>query len=147
MRKNFALSEALARDKRVGAKKRQCYRNAFNVVTYCPEFANATYVEGIVVPVKQPFLIEHGWLEIENQIVDPTLKDAHWKYFPGLRFEGQAGLAKGLRLPKSDGDDLPLFYRFGFGGRYSEEFRLARQLAMKFQEAQLKQQQNSGLGN
>lgn len=132
MRKNFGLSATLARDKRVGARKRQCFKNAFNVVMYCPEFAHATYVEGIVVATKLSMLIEHGWLEIDNQIVDPTLTDAHWTYFPGLRFEGQAGLAKGLQLPKSDGDDLPLFYRFGWGGHDSEEFRLARRLAMKF---------------
>lgn len=139
MRKNFALSEALAKDKRVRARKRQCFKNAFNVVSNCPEFAEATYVEGIVVPAKQPLLIEHGWLEIDNQIVDPTLTDAHWTYFPGLRFEGGAGLAKGLRFPKTDGDDLPLFYRFGWGGCDSEGFRSARQLAMTFQEKQFKQ--------
>ncbi len=139
MRKNFALSEALAKDKRVRARKRQCFKNAFNVVSYCPEFANATYVEGIVVATKLPLLIEHGWLEIDNQIVDPTLTDAHWTYFPGLRFEGGAGLTKGLRLPKTDGDDLPIFYRFGWGGCDSEEFRSARQLATTFQEAQVKQ--------
>ena len=139
MRKNFALSEALVKDKRVRVRKRQCFKNAFNVVFYCPEHRSATYVEGIVIPAKQPLLIEHGWLEIDNKIVDPTLTDSHWTYFPGLRFEGQAGLAKGLRLPKSDGDDLPLFYRYGWGGHDSEDFRLARRLAMQFQEAQLKQ--------
>jgi hypothetical protein len=139
MRKNLALCEALAKDKRVMARKRQCFKNAFNVVSYCPEFANATYVEGIVVRPGLPLIIEHGWLEIDNQIVDPTLTDAHLTYFPGLRFEGQAGLANGLKVPKSDGGDLPLFYRYGFGGYDSEEFRSARQLATTFQAAQEEQ--------
>jgi hypothetical protein len=138
MRKNLALSEALKKDKRVRARKRQCFKNASNVVSYCPEFA-ATYVEGIVVRPGLPLIVEHGWLEIDNQIVDPTLTDAHLTYFPGLRFEGQSGLAKGLRLPKSDGGDLPLFYRYGFGGHDSEEFRFARQLATTFQAAQEEQ--------
>ena len=139
MRKNFALSEALAKDKRVRARKSQCFKNAFDVIFHCPEFSNATYVEGIVVATKLSLLIEHGWLEIDNQIVDPTLTDAHWTYFPGLRFEGHAGLAKGLRLPKSEGGELPFFYRYGFGGWDSLDFRSARQLATTFQEAQLKQ--------
>ena len=139
MRKNFALSEALAKDKRVRARKSQCFKNAFDVIFHCPEFSNATYVEGIVVATKLSLLIEHGWLEIDNQIVDPTLTDSHWTYFPGLRFEGQAGLAKGLQLPKREGGELPLFYRYGFGGWDSLDFRSARQLATTFQAAQEKQ--------
>ena len=34
MRKNLALSEALAKDKRVRARTRQCFKNAFNVVSH-----------------------------------------------------------------------------------------------------------------
>jgi len=139
LRKNLALSEALAKDKRVRARKMQCYKNAMNVVNYCPEFSAATYVEGIVIV--KPFIefehvlleVEHGWLEIENQIVDPTITVSDIAYFPGLRFEGIAQLSKAFQIPKDKGTkDLPIFCRFGWGGWDSDDFRRAKQFADEF---------------
>jgi hypothetical protein len=68
-------------------------------------------------------MIEHGWVERNGDLVDPTLTDEGMVYFPGLRFQGQAGIAAAMLSPKPDYcEDLPFFYRFGWGGSESREF-------------------------
>jgi hypothetical protein len=69
---------------------------------------------------------EHGWVEKEGMIVDPTLPSKDLVYFPGLRFRGLRGLAEALGIPKpKTTKDLPIFLRFGWGGINSPEFRSA----------------------
>ncbi len=115
----------IAESKRVGKLVRsiskQCYLNAFRVVHNVPEYAKADYVEGMAVLGGMP--IEHGWVEIDGVIVDPTLPMHHGEYFPGLRFSGQYGLAEALQRFKST--ELPFFYHFGWGGVDSPEFKAA----------------------
>lgn len=67
-------------------------------------------------------------------IVDPTLPEHELAYFPGLRFKGLRGLSKALRIPKPErtAEDLPIFYRFGWGGIESPEFRSALIAAYRF---------------
>jgi hypothetical protein len=117
----------------VRAKKRQCYHNAFRVVQYVPEYENADYVEGVVV-VDNGLVIEHGWVEMDGMIVDPTLPDCKLVYFPGLRFKGGQGMAEALKIPKrlSGCEDFPIFYRFGWGGKRSPEFRTALIAAYRY---------------
>ena len=139
-RKNIELSLKLSKDKRIGVKPRQCWYNAFKTLFYCPEYEDATYVEGIAV---DGIAIEHGWLEVNGEIVDPTLPTDDLIYFPGLRFEGMRNLSKALRtIPTSEGTDegVPLFYRFGWGGRDSVEFQSAWKAAMQFISKQLEMQ-------
>ncbi len=114
--------------KRVGklvrAKAQQCYANAMRVVMEVPEYASADYVEGMAVSDGLP--IEHGWVEVDGVILDPTLPTKQIEYFPGLRFRGGLELAKALHIPKARWmKDLPIFYRFGWGGIESPEFRAA----------------------
>ncbi len=72
-------------------------------------------------------LIEHGWVERDGEILDPTLPREEIVYFSGLRFEGEKGIAEAMRRPKLIGkDDLPFFYRYGWGGHDSPEFCEAR---------------------
>ena len=130
MRKNVELSLKLSKDKRIRVKPRQCYYNAFKTMYYCSEYQRATYVEGFVFI---GFLIEHGWLEFNGEIIDPTLPTNDLIYFPGLRFEGSAGLSKAMQIPTDNKSvDFPIFYRFGWGGHDSPEFRAARQAAMRY---------------
>jgi hypothetical protein len=47
------------------------------------------------------------------------LTDPAIVYFPGLRFEGEVGVAKAMMtIPKPEytKEDLPIFYRLGWGG-------------------------------
>ena len=116
--------------KRVGklvrAKHKQCYYNAFHVIQHVPEYANADYVEGMAV-ILGGLPLEHGWVEKDGVIVDPTWPETNAVYFAGLRFRGGRGLAEALQIPKPDRswEDFPFFYRFGWGGIDSPEFRAA----------------------
>jgi hypothetical protein len=47
-------------------------------------------------------------------------------YFPGLSFTGGLGIAEALQIPKEDRcEEQPIFYRSGWGGIESPEFRAA----------------------
>jgi hypothetical protein len=116
-----STKESLRLQKAVMAKMKQCFINAVRVIWYVHGYNRATYVEGIAVV--DGMCIEHGWVEWDGEILDPTLPREHMVYFPGLRFEGEPGIAKAMRRPKPKGaEDLPFFYRFGWGGRDSPEF-------------------------
>jgi hypothetical protein len=114
-----------ARIKRlVRSKPKQCYVNAARVVLHSPDYAGADYVEGLAV-IGKAMVIEHGWIERDSVIIDPTLPHDDLDYFPGLRFKGQRGLAEAMKIPKPKRtrEDFPIFYSFGWGGIDSEEFR------------------------
>ena len=111
--------------KLIRAKRGRCYYNAFCVVENLPEYFYADYVEGIAICGN--LHIEHGWVEKDGMIIDPTLPHDKMVYFAGLRFHGCPGIAKALRIPvpKGSKEGLPFFYRLGFGGIDSPEFRAA----------------------
>jgi len=134
-KKNIELSLKLSKDKRIGVRSQECYYNCYKTLSHCEEFQNAFYVEGICF---SGFTFEHGWLEIDGQIVDPTLPEDQGIYFPGLRFQGLPGLSEAMRIPK-DGcsEDFPIFYRFGWGGKESTEFHSTREASMAFMQAMI----------
>ena len=127
MNKNKVESKRIC--KLVRAKPQQCYYNAFRVIMEIPEYAEADYVEGIIS--SGGLLMEHGWIEKDGVVVDPTLPLGEQVYFSGLRFTGRTGLAKAIKIPKPrhTREDFPIFYRFGWGGIDSPEFRAARAAA------------------
>src|SRR4051812_18711663 len=121
MNKNIDKSKKLR--KAIRAQAKQCYANAWAAIETQEEYRNATYVEGMAV-LNLMVVIEHGWIEHEGEIIDPTLLDAGIVYFPGLRFKGREGLDSTWRIPglQESGTKLPIFYRFGWGGVNSPEF-------------------------
>ena len=131
------VAKNTAESKRAGklirAKKQCCYLNAFRVIQEVPGYRAATYVEGIVVQMVEGggFPFEHGWVEKDGEIIDPTLPSHELVYFPGLRFVGVLGLAEALAIPKPayTTEDFPIFYRFGWGGADSPEFSQAQREA------------------
>lgn len=126
--KNISLSQKLASHGSEFFAKRHCYSNCFNAVTMVPEYGCSTYVEGFAF--NGLLCVEHAWLEINGEIVDPTLLSQRMVYFPGLRFEGCKQLSDALKIKKENvSADLPIFYRFGFGGHESKSFHSARQAA------------------
>ena len=134
-KKDVAESVKLSKDKRIGVEPSQCFFNSFSTIEYCKEHRHATYVEGMVVDAGG-MMLEHGWVETDTTILDPTLPKDDLVYFPGLRFEGRVGIAKALwSIPKPDGcEDFPIFYRFGWGGRDSPEFMFARQAVRRLSD-------------
>jgi hypothetical protein len=133
MKKNYELSLKLSTDERIGVEQQQCYYNCFRTLLYCGEYSrDAVYVEGIYLGMP----MEHGWLEIDGQIVDPTLPTDTGIYFPGLRYKGMPELSQSLRLPKKKyKGDFPICYRFGWGGDDSPDFRAAREASTAFLQA------------
>jgi len=130
MQKDVVESERVR--KLLRAMAHQCYWNAFQVIQRIPEYADAEYVEGMAVNDYR-MALEHGWVEKDGMIVDPTLPSDELAYFPGLRFRGLRGLAEALKIPKPRyTEDFPIFYRFGWGGIESPEFRGALIAAYRF---------------
>ncbi len=132
MNKNVQKSLRLAKDKRANVKKQQCYYNAFKAIQYVPEYAEAVYVEGIGV-FREGLQIEHGWIECDGEIIDPTLPSEDLLYYPGLRCEGQLGISKIMVATKSCG--VPFFYSFGWGGRDLPGFQEARRQAFAYADS------------
>ena len=141
---NRVYSEYLART--VRGQPRECWRNAFTAVA-CMDEPGATYVEGWLV-VEPGIVIEHGWIEIGDQIIDPTLyaNPVLWvdptlaaeSYFAGVRYS-QATVEDIVRK-SSQGLDLPVVwgigngakgYRFGWGGTKHQGYCQARDAAFK----------------
>jgi hypothetical protein len=116
----------------IRARAQQCYANAWDAIETQEEYKHATYVEGMAVA--RGLVIEHGWVEQDGEIIDPTLPDADVAYFAGLRFKGRDGLDFTWRIPGliESGKKLPIFYRFGWGGVNSPEFLQAIVEAYRF---------------
>ena len=87
MNTNKNTEESKRVGKAVKAKKQQCYINAMRVIWYVPEYDKADYVEGYAV-INGDFCIEHGWVEQDGVVIDPTLPDDDIAYFPGLSNQG-----------------------------------------------------------
>jgi hypothetical protein len=122
------VAASLQLRKRIRARAKQCYWNAFKAIQDVGEYHEAVYVEGFAimsVPVVHVF--EHGWIEKEGKVIDPTLPADEYTYVAGLRWEGIAEVNKALLAPKKRGTpDLPFFYRYGWGGCDSPAFHAAR---------------------
>jgi hypothetical protein len=88
------VAESLRAAGLIQAEPGMCWRNATNVVYRIPEYSLATYVEGIVIHSDRPtYPQEHGWVEREGEIVDPTLPDMDLIYFPALNWRGAMEVA------------------------------------------------------
>lgn len=87
---------------------RECWRNAaLTLFAMRDSHPQAVYVEGHLTCAQVPIPIEHGWVEVDGLVVDPTLianrlkyRETHW--FPALSFTPQDLLAQ------MDEDDVAL---------------------------------------
>jgi hypothetical protein len=130
MNKNVGRSKKLK--KAIHAKARECWTNAWVAIATQDEYENATYVEGAVIAFGD--VVEHGWIEHEGEIIDPTLLDANITYFPGLRFKGRTGLDSTWHIPgyMESGVQLPVYLRLGHCGVDSPQFLKAVVDAFRF---------------
>jgi len=122
-RKDVAESARVAQE--IWAVPQHCYDNASRVIEDVPGYESADYVEGYAI--YKSHSIEHGWVEKNGVIVDPTLPRDVLTYIPGLRFTGRTGLeeAKQIPKPKHTSKDFPIFYRFGWAGQEHPEMKAA----------------------
>ena len=119
---NKNLEKSMQLKTAINARARECWTNAWEATATQDEYKDATYVEGVVIAYGD--VVEHGWIEHEGDIIDPTLLDANIAYFPGLRFKGRDGLDSTWDIPGylESGVHLPIYLRFGPGGGDSPEF-------------------------
>ncbi len=80
---NIDLSTEIA--ERIGSKANKCFDNAYQAAILDDSYL---YVQGFLVVGVEPYsVIEYGWIELEDQIIDPTFVSLnqnaeHLYYFP-----------------------------------------------------------------
>lgn len=121
---NKKLSQHIAN--RINAIPKQCWKNAFTAMHHSELMERGYYVEGWTVNSSGQFieLIEHGWCELDNAIVDPTSYQQNFTYFPALRLtflELQALVAQDM--------ELPVAYKRKFYEQYCKSYETATQFA------------------
>ena len=123
LRTNVELSTQLGASTRVNVQPGLCYQNSYELIFY-DEVPEATYIEGLCVQHEGIGIVQHGWLECSDEIVDATQPYDHAIYFPVLRFKGGIGLSKGLSIPKPAAvTELPFFQRFGCEELFGEAWK------------------------
>jgi hypothetical protein len=135
MQVDRALSKRVAQRSKAGQE--QCYHAACYALLDCSELSVGHYVEGYTVD-EAGLIRGHGWVELGGRIVDPTSYECGLAYFPGLRFSRSQAWEAVTTIPKPDyvREDLPIFYRFGWGGCDSPEMMQAWARARAFSAAQ-----------
>jgi hypothetical protein len=128
------LSRRIARRKE--AKGQDVYHAAYCALLGCSELSIGRYVEGYAVAMGgTPF--EHGWIELGGKIVDPAAFESGLTYFPGLRLDRWEAWEALTTIPRPEyvREELPIFYRFGWGGCDSPEMMQAYAEALAFSAA------------
>jgi len=128
MEVNRELSERVA--ERHGARPKGCWVNAWAALQCDTELHGGLYIEGWAL-TDGDLVFEHGWLELDGEIIDPTLYDRDVAYFPALRFDRDAAKRELARRGKTmEPGDLPIVWRFGWGGCENSEYMAAREKAL-----------------
>jgi hypothetical protein len=130
-----ALSKRIAQRSKAGPD--DCYHAACYALLDCTELCIGHYVEGYTVD-EAGLIVAHGWIELGSKIVDPTSYERTLTYFPALRFSRRRAWEAIVTIPKPEyvREDLPIFFRFGWGGCDSPEMMQAWASARAFSAAQ-----------
>lgn len=120
---NWRLSKSVART--VKATKLECWCNAWRALQRCPELKVGLYVEGWLALLESELVIEHGWIEMPNCIVEPTLEEeCEVVYFPGRKWtREEARIEAGKPGPFRWLSELPLSWRRSWGGWDDPNYR------------------------
>ena len=133
MHVDSALSERIAQR----TKNEPRYHAACYALLDYSELSVGHYVEGYTVD-EAGRIADHGWVELGDKIIDPTLYEHPLTYFAGLRFSRSQVWEALVTIPKPEyvREDLPIFYRFGWGGCDSPQMMRAWANARAFSAAQ-----------
>ena len=108
----------------IGAGMRHCWWNARRALRTRPELEHGRYVEGYVVTLDHLLPVEHGWVEHDGVIIDPTLYHTPCVYFPGLRFtKAEIAAVRGYK---------PIAWQYGWAGEESPQYHAAYARALAF---------------
>lgn len=126
--------EASRRAKKlISSVQMACWFNARRLIEVVDEFADAALVEGYVVSAEEGTYFEHGWVVHGGKIIDPTLPDEDYEYFPGVEFIGRESIAVFDRVSLQDSRrtrEDPFFYAFGWGGQQNPHMKKASRAAV-----------------
>jgi len=109
---DIVLSTEIA--ERIGSKANKCFDNAYQAALLDDRYL---YVQGFLVVGVEPYAVmEYGWIELDDQIIDPTFvalnKDAeHLYYFPAQSLKNKQ-LKAVIEESKEDypeDDPLPIY--------------------------------------
>jgi hypothetical protein len=113
---NKPLDEALSVEiaQRVKSKPKTPFHNAYRAAL---AIKGATYVQGfLAVAGRRCKLLEHGWIELENSIVDPTLpylnkNSQEFWYFPAqsLTVKQLKAIIEESKEDYPEDDPLPIY--------------------------------------
>lgn len=144
---NLELSQQLS--KAVRARAKECFNNAYRGIQ--DHYPDGLYLEGWVVTNHSLMPVEHAWLEVNGEIIDPTFckrrlplrnnpgagthSSPTWveAYFPVLRLT-RLQVDKFLRMT---GQTHFMFYWFDediFTDEQRQQYKAARQQAEEFLE-------------
>jgi len=100
--KDYKRSQDMAA--KIKAREKECWANAFRALDEIPD---AIYIEGWALG-PDGLMFEHGWLELDGVIIDPTLNDPTYpiSYYPGIRFT-RAEIREAMSKAK---EDLPIYW-------------------------------------
>jgi len=103
---------------------KQCYKNAFMAINRIDLLAGALYVEGWgVTEGIHSLAIEHGWIELNNKIIDPTIPGEILEYYPVKKYTRDE-----MRAAYQKNNELP--FMWAAKNNYSD-CKKARDLALK----------------
>jgi hypothetical protein len=124
---NRVLSKHSA--KTIKAVPNECWQNAYRAFMELPELAHGYYVEGWFVRIDLPMPIEHAWVELAGNIIDPSPVSwsARHAYFPAVRFTRDE-----LLEALTEKTALPIAWQYGWGGMQHPEYKRAYQQAWAY---------------
>ncbi len=109
---NINLSTEVA--ERIGSKANKCFDNAYQAALLDN---NYLYVQGFLVVGVEPYsMMEYGWIELEDQIIDPTFVslniDAQYlHYFPAqtVKVKQLKAIVDESKEDYPEDDPLPIY--------------------------------------
>jgi len=102
MKINLELSENYSGIKRIG----ECYTNSFHALILTDLFKTGKYVEGYAITKNDLLLIEHGWIELKNEIIDVTAPRKIVEYIPCQKYTKDEAYEEFKKLKER----LPIFH-------------------------------------
>lgn len=103
----------------VHAMPKHCWQNSMDALETCyRDHPSAFYVEGWAV-TEYGLVVEHGWVEVDGRIIDPTpswneVEEGDRAYFAGVRYTLKE-MRKERRLCLKEDRWTPFVHRHGWG--------------------------------
>ncbi len=114
MSKSLDINLSTEIAERIGSKANKCFDNAYQAALLDDRYL---YVQGFLVVGVEPYsVMEYGWIELDDQIIDPTfvslsLDAQYLSYFPAqsLKNKQLIALIEESKEDYPEDDPLPIY--------------------------------------